>query len=107
MGVPCLFPARNLVWLTVSPEEALASGEGACQGDAGVTGRSWRYIGQRASGWVVKVLWNADSIPDKPHALAYVRNDGKPAKTPVFSRLWKCGIIGLKLVMEAGKYTFN
>ena len=30
MGVPCLFPARNLVWLTVSPEEALASGEGAC-----------------------------------------------------------------------------
>ena len=35
MGVPCLFPARNLVWLTVSPYEALASGEGACQGDAG------------------------------------------------------------------------
>ena len=30
MGVPCLFPARNLVWLTVSPEEALASGKGAC-----------------------------------------------------------------------------
>ena len=37
MGVPCLFPARNLVWLTVSPEEALASGEGACQGDTGET----------------------------------------------------------------------
>ena len=35
LGVPCLFPARNLVWLTVSPEEALASGEGACQGDTG------------------------------------------------------------------------
>ena len=60
MGVPCLFPARNLVWLTVSPEEALASGEGACQGDAGVTGRSWRYIGQRASGWVVKVLCSVE-----------------------------------------------
>ena len=30
LGVPCLFPARNLVWLTVSPEEALASGEGTC-----------------------------------------------------------------------------
>ena len=30
MGVPYLFPARNLVWLTVSPEEALASGKGAC-----------------------------------------------------------------------------
>ena len=30
MGVPCLFLARNLVWLTVSPEEALASGKGAC-----------------------------------------------------------------------------
>ena len=30
MGVPCLFPARKLVWLTVSPEEALASGKGAC-----------------------------------------------------------------------------
>ena len=60
MGVPCLFPARNLVWLTVSPEEEFASGEGACQGGAGVTGRSWRYIGQRASGWVVKVLCSVE-----------------------------------------------
>ena len=30
LGVLYLFPARNLVWLTVSPEEALASGKGAC-----------------------------------------------------------------------------
>ena len=30
LDVLCLFPARNLVWLTVSPEEALASGKGAC-----------------------------------------------------------------------------
>lgn len=109
MGVPCLFPARNLVWLTVSPEEALASGEGACQGDAGgpeghggISGKGLRDGLSRFC-----VLWNADSIPDKPHALAYVRNDGKPAKTPVFPRLWKCGMIGLKLVMEAGKCTFN
>ena len=98
-----LFGSQSVLKRRLLPGKVLARGtRGLPEGHGGISGKGLLDGLSRFC-----VLWNADSIPDKPHALAYVRNDGKPAKTPVFPRLWKCGMIGLKLVMEAGKCTFN
>ena len=49
-----LFGSQSVLKRRLLPGKVLA------RGTRGVTGRSWRYIGQRASGWVVKVLCSVE-----------------------------------------------